>query len=155
MKLRKAKNADAGAMSRLAKITISRLNKPFYNGRQIWALKHSISATGYRKMISSGGRFILAAEDEGSVIGQGILNLEKKMISGMYVSCGQVRRGIGGKIVSALEKRAKEKGIKKLALNSSLSAVGFYQKNGYQPIKKTIILIYGEKIPCIFMNKKI
>jgi N-acetylglutamate synthase-like GNAT family acetyltransferase len=155
MKIRRAKIKDAGLMSRLVKRTIVKINGPFYSQRQISAWKKSISAAGYRKRIRAGSRFILAAEEKGLMMGMGVLNAEKKMITGMYVSCGQIRRGIGRKIIRVLEKQAKKRKIKKLALNSSLSATEFYKKMGYRWIKKTAIKMGGIKIPCVLMNKKI
>ena len=50
------------------------------------------------------------------------------------------RKGIGKKIVDALEKRAKEKNITSIILDAREPAVGFYEKLGYAIKEKTYLL---------------
>ncbi|HTW96639.1 MAG TPA: GNAT family N-acetyltransferase [Candidatus Methylomirabilis sp.] len=154
MKIRKAKIEDAAAMSRLVKRTIVKINGPYYTKRQILAWKKLVSARGYRKRIKDGNRYLVVAEKKEMIVGVGIMNPKKQMISGMYVRVENIRQGIGQKLISALEKRLMSLPVNKISLNSSLSAVKFYQCMGYEKIKKTFTIMNGERIPCVLMIKK-
>lgn len=155
MIIRKAKIEDSVAMSRLVKKTIVEINSPYYTKRQILAWKTMVCANGYKKRIKIGNRYFLVAESNDKVVGVGVFNQEKKMISGMYVAHNLVGRGIGRKIIVALEKKAKKLDIKKITLNSSLSADGFYKRLGYRRIRKNSTKFNGVEIPSVLMVKNI
>ena len=72
----------------------------------------------------------------------------------MVVKPNYQRQNLGGTILKALTELAKQEGAIALTLNSRLTAVGFYQKFGFQT--------YGlqfpsatTKVPHITMNKKL
>ena len=50
------------------------------------------------------------------------------------------RKGIGKKIIDALENEAKEKNITSIILDAREPAVGFYEKLGYEKKEKTYLL---------------
>lgn len=153
MKIRKAKIDDAVAMGRLVRTAVRKLNSPYYTKEQISAWVGVVSSSKYKKRIATGDRYIVVVEDKGEVVGVGILNQEKKMISGMYASYKMIGRGIGGKLMRHLEKKAFEFGILKISLNSSLSAVDFYKHFGYRRIKRTFTIMNDVKVPCVNMVK--
>ena len=52
-------------------------------------------------------------------------------------------QGLGSQIISALEDVAREKGSRKIILQSRKNALQFYRNNGYKIVKKTYLL-FGE-----------
>lgn len=63
------------------------------------------------------------------VVGTG--SLQGSELKSLFVSPELHRKGIGGTLVSELEKVAAERGLKQLSVSSSLSAVSFYSSLGY------------------------
>ena len=60
----------------------------------------------------------------------------------MAVDDSQQGKGLGKKIVQALEKKGKEIGLKKIELQARENAVEFYKSNGYA-IKEKSFLLWG------------
>jgi ribosomal protein S18 acetylase RimI-like enzyme len=60
------------------------------------------------------------------------LNIPDHEIQGLYVSPQSAGQGIGTHLMRILENRAREMGIEMLQLFSSLNAVSFYERLGYQ-----------------------
>lgn len=70
-------------------------------------------------------------------VGRGHFNTKTEaQIRYMAVEEGFQGKGVGIKILEALEKRLIEKGAKTIILNSRKNAVKFYQKHGYKIIGK-------------------
>jgi len=81
----------------------------------------------------------IIAVDGGRVIGCGRVHLISPInakIRFMAVEEEYREKGIGGKILSELEKRAKMKGANKIVLNARDIAVGFYEKYEYKVVGK-------------------
>jgi N-acetylglutamate synthase-like GNAT family acetyltransferase len=81
------------------------------------------------------------AEEDGEVVGFGELGREAGAIQGLYVSPEVKGRGVGWKLLCALEERARAYGLKSLRLTSSLNAVPFYERAGFaavEELKETI-----------------
>jgi hypothetical protein len=66
-----------------------------------------------------------------------------------------VRRGVGIKILQALEKEAVELGLKLLRITSSLNAVNFYEMAGYKPQRQKRWLLPSEMVVCVPMTKEL
>ncbi len=71
-------------------------------------------------------------------------------LAGLYVSAPRRRQGIGATLVSAIEKKAHELGVKKLYLHTPESEV-FYLKLGWQVKERPLYHGY----PVSLMQKKI
>jgi ribosomal protein S18 acetylase RimI-like enzyme len=75
------------------------------------------------------------ALDEGIVLGAGRVHLnspDEAQVRYMAVKEGSTRLGIGGKILSALEERSREKHARWVVLSAREGARRFYEKHGYQ-----------------------
>ncbi len=60
------------------------------------------------------------------------------------------------KIIKDLEFRAMNRGLKYLTLHSSLTAVSFYENNGFKKgYEGTHALARGEQMACVIMKKEI
>jgi putative acetyltransferase len=74
------------------------------------------------------------AEEGGVVVGFGELGPEAGAIQGLYVS--PAGRGIGRKLLNKLEETARAHGLKSLRLTSSLNAVAFYERAGFEAVER-------------------
>jgi ribosomal protein S18 acetylase RimI-like enzyme len=74
----------------------------------------------------------LVAEDKGEVRGFGVMNNEG-YVSFLYVDVHQTRKGYGKKLLEALEKAGKDRGLKKVFLFASTFTAKnkIYEKMGY------------------------
>jgi N-acetylglutamate synthase-like GNAT family acetyltransferase len=76
------------------------------------------------------------AEEDGVVVGYGELGPEAGEIQGLYVSPGVKGRGVGWKLLCTLEETARACGLKSLRLTSSLNAVPFYERAGFEAVEE-------------------
>ncbi|MDA7966804.1 GNAT family N-acetyltransferase [Ruegeria sp.] len=74
-------------------------------------------------------RLTLVALSNEKVVGTG--SLQGSELKSLFVSPKLHRKGIGGILVSELEKVAAKQGLRQLSVSSSLSAVSFYSSLGY------------------------
>jgi putative acetyltransferase len=72
------------------------------------------------------------AEEDRVVVGFGELGQEAGEIQGLYVSPEVAGRGVGRRLLSTLEERARAYGLESLRLTSSLNAVSFYERAGFR-----------------------
>ena len=82
-------------------------------------------------------------ESNGKAVAVGRLQfntIEEAQIRYMAVSDDYQGMGYGSKIVKALDNIAREKGSRKIILQSRENAVKFYEKNGYKIIEKSYLL---------------
>lgn len=81
---------------------------------------------------------LVAADQAGALLGVGLLRRGGE-INLCYLKPGEQRRGVGTAILTALEAKAREWGLSRLTLDSTLSARPFYERMGF--------LAVGEPIP--------
>ena len=82
-------------------------------------------------------------EPNGKAVAVGRLQfntIEEAQIRYMAVSDDYQGKGYGRKMVKALDNIAREKGSRKIILQSRGNAVKFYEKNGYKIIEKSYLL---------------
>lgn len=75
--------------------------------------------------------FYVAVEGD-SVVGSGAIHLETGQIDAVFVAPALMSKGVGRMMMAFLENLASEAGLKTTFLDSTLSAVPFYRKCGYQ-----------------------
>jgi ribosomal protein S18 acetylase RimI-like enzyme len=91
-----------------------------------------------------------------NIVGYGQLNLQHEAIEAIYVSPTCVRLGVGTILLERLEEAAREIGINSLHVCSTLNAVGFYERNGYQAKGKTVYRLPPHiDLPCVRMDKRL
>lgn len=76
------------------------------------------------------------AEEGGVVVGFGELGREAGEIQGLYVSADAGGRGVGRKLLSTLEERARAYGLESLRLTATLNAVAFYERAGFEAVEQ-------------------
>jgi putative acetyltransferase len=98
----------------------------------------------------------LIAEVDGQVVGIGALVFESSELRACYVAPGAGRRGVGSALVHEIERAARERGLSMLELDSSITAEGFYRKQGYEARERTEhILGNGQRMACVKMRKSL
>ena len=83
----------------------------------------------------------------------GIAFLDYDRVRGVFVDVAKHRRGIGKKLMGAIEVYAQEQHLKKIYLMAAISAFGFYKKLGYRVVKRFDRDLGGISIPEIQMEK--
>jgi len=74
-------------------------------------------------------------------------------ISGIYVHPDHTRQGIATQLLANFERRAMEDSQCTLKVMSSLTAVAFYESQGYISVQKTQMDALGVSVPCLRMEK--
>ena len=85
----------------------------------------------------------------------GLGSLDENEIKRMYTSPQYQKQGVGQAILHNLEIKAKLQGINKLILQSSPSAVGFYQKYGFIRLKPGSTVIGAAVFHYVTMEKRL
>jgi putative acetyltransferase len=151
--IRRAKQVDKGAIWQVHIRSIREVCKTHYSERELQMWTEVLKPDRYAEQIGK-GPFYVAVEDE-TIIAFGNLNKKSGEIEALYVDPEYVRRGVGIKILQALENEALDSGLKRLCLTSSLNAVGFYEMAGYRPQKQKRWLLPCEMVVCVTMAKDI
>jgi putative acetyltransferase len=103
------------------------------------------------------GRHVVVAETVGSpprVLGFGQLLAAEGVIEAVYVDPEAGRRGIGAALVAALEREARTRGARTLALEASLNSVPFYLAQGFDvDTAAQHALAPGVALRCMVMSK--
>jgi putative acetyltransferase len=148
--LRFATAQDVPALIELQTRSISVLSIPYYSSEQIAAIGRS------QKTARSADETCLIAEVAGELVGFAALVKQHSQISAVFVHPDLARQGIGAKLLAALETQARHQHCQMLSVMSSLTAVTFYQAQGYQITHKcgfwTPDRIW---IPCVQLKKQL
>ena len=90
-----------------------------------------------RDPLDSKAFHLIILGDDGSALAVGRLQLnspEEAQVRYMAVDPAHQGSGLGRKILEALEKRARDQGVKQIVLNARENAVGFYTRQGYKAL---------------------
>jgi putative acetyltransferase len=71
----------------------------------------------------------------------------------LYVHPGAAGQGVASMLCEALEKLAGGRGAKKLTVDASDNAQGFFQKRGYVPMQRNTVTVNGEWLANTTMQK--
>ena len=132
--IRRARQEDKEAIWRAHGSAIRGTCASHYSreGIEVWAGR--LRPEKYAEAIDRYDFFV--AEEDGAVVGFGELGQETGEVQGLYVSSDVKGRGVGWKLLSTLEERARAYGLKSLRLTSSLNAVPFYERAGFNPVEE-------------------
>ena len=150
--VRRARREDDEAIGRTHVASIRELCRAHYRPEEIeaWAAPRG---TGFYVEAIERKEFYVA-EDGEEIIGFATLNPAGGEVEAVYVHPKAVRRGVGRKLLSTLEARAREGGLESLHLCASLNAVEFYERAGFARGEPTAHrLPGGVEIACVRMTK--
>ena len=149
IRMRRARLDEALAISRLIIGTLRQSNAQDYGPAAIETMAEDFSANNIAAHLRE--RRVYVAASAGAILGT--ISLAPERIHSVFVDPSQQGRGIGVKMVRFVETLARREGQQRLALTSSLTAVGFYRKLGYEGAERRLrhgvetILVSKELLP--------
>jgi L-amino acid N-acyltransferase YncA len=152
--IRRSRHEDCQSIGNVHSAAVAGIRTTLYTPEEIqaWAVPKRLES--YQESIRINEFFV--AEEDGIIIGFGVLNPEDTVVEAVYVSPGAGRRGIGLALLRKLEERAHALGLGVLRLNASLNAVPFYKRAGYVAQEESKYrLSTGVEIACVPMVKLI
>ena len=141
MTLRPYQSTDAPALLALFKETIRRVNARDYGPEQIqaWA-SDDIAPDLWAKRFE--GRFVVVAEERERQVG--FAELEPNgHIDRVYVSADHQSQGIGAQLLAALLSEAQRQGLTRLFVEASITALPFFQAQGFVIVAKQVVTNRG------------
>ena len=151
--IRRATPDDAEAITPVHVASIRTLCANDYTQEQIDAWAGWKSPEQYRAAMAAGETF-LVAEADGGVIGFAVLFGNE--VKAAYVHPDHVGRGVGRRLLEAVEAEARSRGVAELRLTSTLTSVPFYETCGYakgelhhHPVTGGVML------PCVHFTKRL
>ena len=132
MRIRLFRKEDAIKVSYIIKRSLIEVNSIDYPKKVIQFLCDAHSPE--MLIENSQKKQIFVAVEKNDIIGTA--SLDENWIGGMFVDPKVHKKGIGTRLITFLEKRARKNGYKFVQLGASLTAYEFYQKKGYKKVKK-------------------
>lgn len=152
--VRQATPDDIDAICVVHRSSIRELCSNHYTPDQVQEWTAALEPHGYTELLSS--KQCLVAEEGGTLVGFGILDLENGLVNATYVSPRAVGKGVGRRLMQAMEDLAQRHNVNKLQLHSTLNAVTFYESIGYfRGAPATNRLPNGTELPCVVMTKRL
>ena len=98
----------------------------------------------------------LVFEEQNQLLGFGFVDIGQSSLEALFVSPDCAGKGYGKLIASELLSIAANAGVKRLTLSSSLNAVKFYQRLGFESKKETLwVHPLGFEIASVLMEKQL
>jgi GNAT superfamily N-acetyltransferase len=131
--LRRGRPEEADALWVLRTRCVRELCSAAYPPEVIAPWAASPPPAHYRELIGQGG-CVVAEDDEGTLLGYGVIDPAGNEIDALFVDPDCGGRGIGMALMDALYALADP--ARPLVLSASLNAVPFYQRAGFQPLRE-------------------
>ena len=126
MDIRKALYTDRDTLSQLHIASIKRLCCHHYTREQLEVWSSVLTPSIYDQALKE-KVFLVAVDSQQALLGLGILDVQNKEISAIYIHPDAVGKKIGAKLLNELENIAQNNNIEKIIVNSTLNAEGFYK----------------------------
>ena len=153
MIIRRATLDDADAICELHVRSIRELCAVDYTPAQVEAWAGRKRPALYREAMTDGGETMFVAVDDGGDRVIGFVAFKEAEIYGLYVAPESVRRGAGSELLDAAEAAMRLAGVTQVKFRSTLTALSFYLRRGYQRGDDAIARMSGVEIPCVWMSK--
>jgi putative acetyltransferase len=149
--IRPATTTDTVAIAAVHVASIRGLPASHYSAAQIASWSAGKHPQVYERALENGEVMLVAVVDD-AVVGFGSRHQDE--IRAVYVDPSHTRRGIGQKLLVALELDALAHGETALRLDASLNAVVFYAAQGYRKHEQAVhVLRAGGELQCVRMSK--
>ena len=156
-RVREATEADFDALATVHEASIRTNCGPFYSREVIEEWIAPIRREKYLDAVAQGAT-IYVAEDATGLLGFSEVHQVKgnEYNAAVFVSGGATRKGVGSALYRTAEREAVRAGAKRIALNASLAAVAFYEKNGFRKLHRGFPeMPSGTKIEVVRMIKSL
>jgi ribosomal protein S18 acetylase RimI-like enzyme len=154
VQFRKARPEDAGTMLSVKRAAILGIEDERYTEGQLaaWAPDEG-NIEAFEASPSADQYEIQVATIDDTVVGYGVLQLPEQRLDALFVSPFYADMGIATTLLKQLETAARFAGIGVVELASSLSAVGFYERHGYERTGTTHRQIEDVTVPFVTMER--
>jgi putative acetyltransferase len=145
--------ADAMMLAEIFRSSIEQLTGEDYNEaqQQAWVLAADNEQAFAARLASD---LTLVATLDGSPVGFASLK-GPDQIEMLYVHPAMARQGVGSMLVDALEKLATARGTKRLTVDASDTANGFFDKRGYVAQQRNTVTCGDEWLANTTMEKRL
>lgn len=151
MNTRKANQNDLRGILTLFEDTVSEVNKHDYSASQLEAWKSNSKEWGrWLNKISS--QYFLVTEENHVITGFASITPEGYLDT-MFVHKDHQRKGIAGSLIEALILYARENEISEIITDGSITARPFFEKYGFEVVKKQKVNRKGIAITNFKMRK--
>ncbi|MFC6974200.1 GNAT family N-acetyltransferase [Halomicroarcula sp. GCM10025709] len=156
VQFRKARPGDAGTMLSVKRAAILGIEDDRYDEDQLAAWAPDGGNLGAFEASPSADQYeIRVATIDDTVVGYGVLHLPEERLDALFVSPFYAGAGIATTLLKQLETAAQFAGIERIELTSSLTAVGFYERHGYERTGTTDREIEGVTVPFVAMARRL
>ncbi|QDX41212.1 GNAT family N-acetyltransferase [Salarchaeum sp. JOR-1] len=147
--LRYATRADASAVAALRTAAARAFGPGHYTGDELahWTRERDPDACDFDEGVH------LVAERDGDSVGWGWVRPERCELSGVAVHPDHARDGVGTRLLERLESEAADAGCEALSVWAALPAVGFYDANGYECVRRVTLDSGSAALPHVVMRK--
>jgi GNAT superfamily N-acetyltransferase len=94
------------------------------------------------RWLTSSENAVLVPVERNSIVGVGLVRRNGEL-EVCYVAPEATARGVGTKLLEALEHAAKKWGVSEISLKSTATARRFYQRRGYMEASRPIVMFGG------------
>ena len=130
--------------------SIDALNGKDYSQQEISAMKKYQNKESLQTKLNRGAKYFIAVDGDRIV---GIGGIEEDSVSTVFVDPKYKGKGIGKAIMGLIENAALDSGITQIGLGSTITARGFYEKQGFYQVKEQFLELQGLKIKMYLMLK--
>jgi len=151
---RRASAADAEEVLDIKREAIEELEHWQYSPEQVevWAPKESYVDT-FEQAIEDDRFIVHVAEQDGTLIGYGALNVLDERIDAIYVRPDHHGKGVATAMLKQLELSAKFQDIEVLDIMAAINAVPFYKSVGYWELEDEVTTIEDVDLELVRMRK--
>lgn len=129
--IRNALSTDADAISVVIMAALRESNAQDYSPDIISQVQQSFSPSAISRFLSQ--RQVFVACIDGQVVATG--SLDQNTVRSLFVDPIFQSKGIGSRLMTTIESKAAQSGVKLLRVPSSITAEGFYRSLGYLKIR--------------------
>ena len=146
--------SDADALWALFRRTIHHVNAADYDVGQLEAWAPDVPTTDRWRQSFVGKFCRVAAEPDGTVVGFADLRADG-YLDRFFVHHERQRRGIGRRLLDALEAEARREGHRRIFLEASLTARPFFESHGYRVERAQTVELRGARLDNFAMAKSL
>lgn len=150
-RLRAATPDDAPALLEVYRASIRSLAGSHYDGYRLDGWSHTVNEQLLSALIQDGGNSVFLAGDPPA--GFGVLVGDR--VHMLYVHPDAAGRGVGSRILRALEAAARLESRACTRVQASLNAQRFYDSHGYKETGREVVDVGGAPFERVLMEKRL
>lgn len=150
-RLRAAKPEDAAALIDVYRASIRGLGGSHYDGYRLDGWSHTVNEQTLSALITDPDNNAFLAGEPPAAFGI----LVRDRVHMLYVHPGAAGRGVGSRLLRALEAAARLDSLAATRVQASLNARRFYDSHGYHETGREVVDVGGAPFERILMEKRL